>query len=1175
MIFKSYIRVPLSTIGIMVLTALLSHSEVLFWDGNPTTGDADGGNGTWNLSNTNWDSAERSGTDQVWSNIVANSAVFGGTAGTVTLASPITVSGLSFNTSGYVLNGSTSALNISGNVRISLGTGVSLATLTGGVAGSGSVTLSLGTLSLNGTSAGGWTGATTLDPAIVMALSQNSQALANTSAINLNGGTVSVTSNGPTEALLNRISDSAPITSNGGTLAFANTSGSTVYSENIGSVQLSSGQTNFAFTNNQSGTGSQTLTLAGLTRTGASSVVTFSSQSGLNTTKNRIVVTGAPLGFIGPWATAGSAANNQTDYAFINGASQVIGANIAATTENSGSWISGANVTLGSSTTLTAPRTINTLRYTGAAGTLALGVHNLNSYGILSGGSGTLSITGTGVISTPSGGGNLFLTAGRSALSISAPINDHAGGVTLVKSGSSNLTLNSTSSNYSGGTVINTGSLIISNTSNLGAMGTSLTFNGSGSLLGTADFALNRPIIINHNAIASFGASTTTDRRITTNAAISGTGGIALTHARYITLSASSKLNTFSGPIYIGSQGNAVNNSAVFRTNSLSDNAGDGNIIFGSHTAGHSNSTNGQMFMWGDVSTGTTPNANIGGSLTLNHRAFVLAGTGPSAVIWNGSDSAAQTITVNTDLQITAAGNKTLFLAGPNAGENTFAGKITNGSGAISLTKKDAGRWIISGDNSYSGLTTVSAGRLNIRNSNALGTTANGVSITSGASLEIQNDIAVGAEALTLRGTGILSGGALRNISGNNSWGGAITLAATSRINSDVGTLSLDVASGNAIGGTFGLSFGGAGNISVHDAIATGTGTITKDGTGTLTLSSANTYTGLTSLNAGRLNIRHANALGTTTNGVSVTSGASLEIQNNIAIGAEALTLRGTGISSGGALRNISGNNSWGGAITLAADSRINSDSSNLTLDVVSGNAIAGTFNLSFGGAGDISVNDAIATGARALTKDGTGTLRLNSTNTYTGVTNINSGTALINGSTSSSSIVTVATAGTLGGTGIIRGATTINGALRPGVGVGLISFGSSLTLASSSQTTMNIDGTARGTAYDAISVGTALSYGGGLTLDLGNTFAEGSSTFDLFNFGTRTGSFSSVSLTNAYSGALANNGTGVWSLTSGSQTWSFNQSTGDLSLTVIPEPSLTPLCLMSIALTLSRRRKS
>jgi hypothetical protein len=97
--------------------------------------------------------------------------------------------------------------------------------------------------------------------------------------------------------------------------------------------------------------------------------------------------------------------------------------------------------------------------------------------------------------------------------------------------------------------------------------------------------------------------------------------------------------------------------------------------------------------------------------------------------------------------------------------------------------------------------------------------------------------ITIGAEALTLNGDGISSGGALRNISGNNSYAGAITQASASRINSDAGTLTLDVTSGNAITGTFAITFGGSGNTAVVDPIATSSGTLTKDGSGTLTLS--------------------------------------------------------------------------------------------------------------------------------------------------------------------------------------------------------------------------------------------------------------------------------------------------------------------------------------------------
>src|SRR5204863_9944359 len=97
------------------------------------------------------------------------------------------------------------------------------------------------------------------------------------------------------------------------------------------------------------------------------------------------------------------------------------------------------------------------------------------------------------------------------------------------------------------------------------------------------------------------------------------------------------------------------------------------------------------------------------------------------------------------------------------------------------------------------------------------------------------------AEALTLNGTGISSDGALRNISGANSYGGDITLGSASRINSDAGTLTLSGAIGGA---TQNLTVGGSGNTTLSGIIGTTTGSLTKDGSGTVILSGANTYTG-------------------------------------------------------------------------------------------------------------------------------------------------------------------------------------------------------------------------------------------------------------------------------------------------------------------------------------------
>jgi len=224
-------------------------------------------------------------------------------------------------------------------------------------------------------------------------------------------------------------------------------------------------------------------------------------------------------------------------------------------------------------------------------------------------------------------------------------------------------------------------------------------------------------------------------------------------------------------------------------------------------------------------------------------------------------------------------------------------------------------------------------------------------------------------------------------------------------------------------------------------------GSLTKSGNATLTLTANNNYTGGTTVNAGALNIQHANALGTTGGSTTINNNAALEIQGGIITAAESLSLTGTGVSNGGALRNISGNNTYTGAITIASGVRINSDSGTLTLDRSTGNAITGSnANVLFGGAGNVTVADPIATGTGTLTKDGAGTLTLGAVNTYTGVTNVNVGTLLVNGSTHASSALTVAPSATLGGTGTIGGAAIIRGTHSPGNSPGIQTFAGNLT---------------------------------------------------------------------------------------------------------------------------------
>jgi fibronectin-binding autotransporter adhesin len=449
------------------------------------------------------------------------------------------------------------------------------------------------------------------------------------------------------------------------------------------------------------------------------------------------------------------------------------------------------------------------------------------------------------------------------------------------------------------------------------------------------------------------------------------------------------------------------NDSAIVTTARIQNALNAGTSVAVTTNAG---GTNGQA---GDITVASAIAKTAGGNATLTLNAYNDIVFNPGA---NVSSSAGQLgITLNAGRNISSAANINTnggLLRFNAAGASSTQSGVVSGAGG--LTKTGTGMLALSGANTYTGATTVSAGTLNLQNNTATGTTAGGVTVAAGAALQLQGDITVGAEALSINGTGVGGTGALRNISGNNTWGGLVTLAGNSEIQSDAGLLTLSAANSVA-GNTRTLTFDGAGNGLISGTITTTTGGLTKIGIGSLTLQGANTYTGATTVSAGTLNIQSATALGGTGTGTTVATGAALELQGGITVGAEALSINGTGVGGNGALRNISGNNTWGGLVTQAGNSEIQSDAGLLTLGAA--NSVAGnTRTLTFDGAGDGLISGTITTTTGGLIKNGAGTLTLQGSNTYTGASTVNAGTLTLSGANGSSttSAFTVNKGGTL-----------------------------------------------------------------------------------------------------------------------------------------------------------------
>ena len=419
-----------------------------------------------------------------------------------------------------------------------------------------------------------------------------------------------------------------------------------------------------------------------------------------------------------------------------------------------------------------------------------------------------------------------------------------------------------------------------------------LTINatGAGNQLTQAGGAFNITNIPNSpvGAGVTLNTSSASDS-LTVNVGILNNGDASLTKNGLGTvyLSAADTSNLWGGKTYVtggllqvgvGSTGGYINNNEVV----LSNNA---TIAFN-----HSNNI--------------TVSNLISGTGNVSQ-----AGTGTTTLTNNNTYNGTTTITSGT-LQVGNGSTTGSLGTGPVVNSTSLIFNRSNAltqSGAISgtgtLTQAGTGTTTLTGNNTYSGTTTISAGALQVGNGGTSGTLGTGAVVDNGSLVFNRSDATTQSGAISGTGTLTQAGTGTTTLTGSNTYSGTTTISAGALQVGDggtIGTLGTGAVVNNA-----NLIFNRSDTVTESVAIS-GTGTLTQAGTGTTILTANNTYSGVTSVNAGTLQIGNAGSTGTLGSGnvtlsnnanLSYVRGAATSIANNIS-------------GSGNVIANITGTNS-------------------------------------------------------------------------------------------------------------------------------------------------------------------------------------------------------------------------------------------------------------------------
>jgi filamentous hemagglutinin family protein len=656
------------------------------------------------------------------------------------------------------------------------------------------------------------------------------------------------------------------------------------------------------------------------------------------------------------------------------------------------------------------------------AGTISFtGSSDVTLSGVISG-AGSLTKAGNGTV-TLSGAntytGTTTISAGTLKVGNGAAFSSSSGAILVEMGGALDLNGNAiyrTNTLTLNGTGVGSGGAL-TNSSTTAGYTTSPIVLGSDTSIGSSTGSVNLAGVIsgagNLTKIGSANSTFSGANTYTGTTTVTGGGILSIGHAQGLGSTDGGTIVSSTGRLLMSNQGvgaealtlNGGSLEVTSGTSSLS-----GPVTLGADSSVRVDS-GAQLTLSGLVDGTGRLNKTSGGTLVLTGTNTYGGGTIISAgTLQLGAGGTTGSIQGNVTNNATLAFNRSDDL--------TYANVI---SGTGSVTKLAANSLTFTGDNTYSGGTSISAGTVKAGSATALGTSA--ISVSNGAALDLNGQTMTSTGVLTLRGTGVSGTGALLN-SGSTAatYAGALALGANSSIMSGASiTSTISLTNTDAlVGGGFTLTLGGVstagGDSFLYSVIDTTTTSVIKSGNAIAwNLYGANTYSGGTSINGGTLRAGSSTALGS--GAVTVASSGSLDLRGQTMTSLGTLSLNGTGVSNLGALRNSSptaATATYAGPLVLTGNTKIFANSGLIQL-THTGTITGATFGLTLGGAGGGSIAAIIGTTTGSLTKQDGGTWILSGANTYTGGTTVSAGTLQVGAGGTTGSI-----SGNVSNTGVL-----------------------------------------------------------------------------------------------------------------------------------------------------------